>query len=173
MWACSQSTSCGWAFLASLFLACKFMQDKWITQYSNQAWAKLSGLPPWEIGRCEHALSSHLAPRIFWCLVPITGLWQQCKNSTAENCRGPQWIERGNEMSGNPRGPDMWGSVAESKCVMLGRPSRAPGLHLVILIQAEAGVPVANKVTKCDWLRAQKKWQTFVFHKPSNLECCT
>ena len=39
-----------WAFLASLILASKFMQDKC---YSNQAWAKLSGLPPWEIGRCS------------------------------------------------------------------------------------------------------------------------
>ncbi|TEB30807.1 hypothetical protein FA13DRAFT_1630008 [Coprinellus micaceus] len=38
------------AFLAALILASKFTQDKC---YSNCAWAKLSGLPPREIGRCE------------------------------------------------------------------------------------------------------------------------
>jgi hypothetical protein len=36
-------------FLASVILASKFSQDKC---YSNQAWAKLLGLPPQEIGRC-------------------------------------------------------------------------------------------------------------------------
>ncbi|TEB17658.1 hypothetical protein FA13DRAFT_702152 [Coprinellus micaceus] len=41
------------AFLAALILASKFTQDKC---YSNRAWAKLSGLPPREIGRCERAL---------------------------------------------------------------------------------------------------------------------
>jgi hypothetical protein len=33
------------------------MQDRC---YSNQAWAKLSGLPPHEIGRCERALGEAL-----------------------------------------------------------------------------------------------------------------
>src|ERR1700683_3567770 len=40
-------------FLASLILTLKFMQD-WC--YSNKACAKLSGLPPHEIGHCEHIL---------------------------------------------------------------------------------------------------------------------
>ncbi|KAG6371433.1 hypothetical protein JVT61DRAFT_9446 [Boletus reticuloceps] len=48
-------------FLASLILASKFMQDHC---YSNQAWAKLSGLPPHEIGRCERTLGEALE----WCL---------------------------------------------------------------------------------------------------------
>ncbi|KAG1864365.1 hypothetical protein F4604DRAFT_1586543, partial [Suillus subluteus] len=39
-------------FLVSLILASKFMQD---CCYSNCTWAKLSGLPPQEIGRYEHA----------------------------------------------------------------------------------------------------------------------
>ena len=40
-------------FLASHILASKFTQDR---RYSNKTWAKLSGLPPREIGRCERAL---------------------------------------------------------------------------------------------------------------------
>lgn len=49
-------------FLASLILASKFMQDKC---YSNRAWAKLSGLPPREIGRCERALGEALEWRLW------------------------------------------------------------------------------------------------------------
>jgi PHO85 cyclin-5 len=48
-------------FLVSLILASKFMQD-WC--YFNKAWAKLSGLPPCEIGRCEGTLWDALE----WCL---------------------------------------------------------------------------------------------------------
>lgn len=44
-------------FLDSLILASKFLQDKC---YSNRAWEKLLGLPPREIGRCEHALGQAL-----------------------------------------------------------------------------------------------------------------
>ncbi|KAL0576290.1 hypothetical protein V5O48_005699 [Marasmius crinis-equi] len=50
------------AFLASLILASKFTQDKC---YSNRAWAKLSGLPPREIGRCERALGDMLEWRLW------------------------------------------------------------------------------------------------------------
>jgi hypothetical protein len=53
---CSRRT-----FFASLILTSKFMQDRC---YSNKAWAKLSGLPPHEIGRCEGALGNALE----WCL---------------------------------------------------------------------------------------------------------
>ncbi|TFK54190.1 hypothetical protein OE88DRAFT_1624660, partial [Heliocybe sulcata] len=49
-------------FLASLILASKFMQDKC---YSNRAWAKLSGLHPREIGRCERALGEALEWRLW------------------------------------------------------------------------------------------------------------
>jgi len=50
------------AFLASLILASKFTQDKC---YSNRAWAKLAGLPPREIGRCERALGEALEWRLW------------------------------------------------------------------------------------------------------------
>jgi len=50
------------AFLASLILASKFTQDKC---YSNRAWAKLSGLPPKEISRCERALGEALDWRLW------------------------------------------------------------------------------------------------------------
>lgn len=50
------------AFLASLILASKFTQDKC---YSNRAWAKLSGLPPREISRCERALGEALDWRLW------------------------------------------------------------------------------------------------------------
>ncbi|KAI6121474.1 hypothetical protein F5141DRAFT_1090521 [Pisolithus sp. B1] len=49
-------------FLASLILASKFTQDKC---YSNRAWAKLSGLSPREIGRCERALGEALEWRLW------------------------------------------------------------------------------------------------------------
>lgn len=54
-------------FLASLILASKFMQDKC---YSNRAWAKLAGLPPREIGRCERALGEALGWRLWVGKVP-------------------------------------------------------------------------------------------------------
>jgi len=44
-------------FLAALILASKFLQDRC---YSNRAWAKLSGLPAREVGRCERALGDAL-----------------------------------------------------------------------------------------------------------------
>ncbi|OBZ68311.1 hypothetical protein A0H81_11726 [Grifola frondosa] len=50
------------AFLACLILASKFMQDR---SYSNRAWAKLAGLPPREIGRCERALGEALEWRLW------------------------------------------------------------------------------------------------------------
>jgi hypothetical protein len=53
--------------LTSLILASKFTRDKC---YSNRAWAKLSGLPPREIGRCEHALGDALEWRL-WVGKPI------------------------------------------------------------------------------------------------------
>ena len=49
-------------FLACLILASKFMQDR---SYSNRAWAKLAGLPPREIGRCERAVGNVLEWRLW------------------------------------------------------------------------------------------------------------
>ncbi|KZP20480.1 hypothetical protein FIBSPDRAFT_670601, partial [Athelia psychrophila] len=49
-------------FQASLMLASKFTQDRC---YSNKAWAKLSGLPPREIGRCKCALGDALDWRLW------------------------------------------------------------------------------------------------------------
>ncbi|KAK7005689.1 hypothetical protein R3P38DRAFT_3214634 [Favolaschia claudopus] len=57
------------AFLASLILASKFTQDKC---YSNRAWAKLSGLPAREIGRCERALGDALDWRLWVGKTPAT-----------------------------------------------------------------------------------------------------
>ncbi|PPQ62928.1 hypothetical protein CVT24_006168 [Panaeolus cyanescens] len=56
------------AFLASLILASKFFQDKC---YSNKAWAKLSGLPPKEISRCERALGQVLEWRLWVGKKPV------------------------------------------------------------------------------------------------------
>ncbi|KAH7108432.1 hypothetical protein BKA62DRAFT_22394 [Auriculariales sp. MPI-PUGE-AT-0066] len=49
-------------FLAALLLASKFLQDR---SYSNKAWAKLTGLPAREVGRCERALFACLEWRLW------------------------------------------------------------------------------------------------------------
>lgn len=59
------------SFLAALILATKFSQDRC---YSNKAWAKLSGLPPREIGRCERALGQALDWRMW------VGKGEACKS---------------------------------------------------------------------------------------------
>ncbi|TBU33809.1 hypothetical protein BD311DRAFT_651534 [Dichomitus squalens] len=56
-------------FLACLILASKFMQDR---SYSNRAWAKLAGLPPREIGRCERALGEALEWRLWVGKLPAS-----------------------------------------------------------------------------------------------------
>jgi hypothetical protein len=56
------------SFLAALILASKFTQDKC---YSNRAWAKLSGLSPREIGRCERALGEALEWRLWVGKLPV------------------------------------------------------------------------------------------------------
>jgi len=48
--------------LASLLVATKFLQDR---AFSNKAWAKLTGLSPREIGRCERALLQVLEWRLW------------------------------------------------------------------------------------------------------------
>ncbi|KAL1741394.1 hypothetical protein HDZ31DRAFT_76216, partial [Schizophyllum fasciatum] len=49
-------------FLAALVLAHKFIMEKC---YSNRAWAKIAGLPPREVGRCERALGEALDWRLW------------------------------------------------------------------------------------------------------------
>jgi len=49
-------------FVAALILATKFTQDR---VYSNRAWAKISGLEPREVGRCERALGDALEWRLW------------------------------------------------------------------------------------------------------------
>ncbi|KAM6502009.1 hypothetical protein JOM56_001986 [Amanita muscaria] len=56
------------SFLAALILASKFTQDKC---YSNRAWAKLSGLTPREISRCERALGEVLEWRLWVGKLPV------------------------------------------------------------------------------------------------------
>ncbi|KAG1862547.1 hypothetical protein DFJ58DRAFT_715270 [Suillus subalutaceus] len=75
-------------FLASLILASKFMQDRC---YSNRAWAKLSGLPPREIGRCERALGEALEWRLWVGKLPpapvATGrALTKCKSESLDSC---------------------------------------------------------------------------------------
>ncbi|KDQ21547.1 hypothetical protein BOTBODRAFT_40294 [Botryobasidium botryosum FD-172 SS1] len=48
--------------LASIVLAAKFLQDR---AYSNRAWAKLTGLDPIEVTRCERALGDALSWRLW------------------------------------------------------------------------------------------------------------
>jgi len=77
-------------FLASLILASKFMQDRC---YSNRAWAKLSGLPPREIGRCERALGEALEWRLWVGKLPAAPAAprraiSKCKSESNILCSG-------------------------------------------------------------------------------------
>lgn len=71
-------------FLASLILASKFTQDRC---YSNRAWAKLSGLSPREIGRCERALGEALEWRLWVGKLPAaqSGLGRSLTKSKSES----------------------------------------------------------------------------------------
>ncbi|KIK99075.1 hypothetical protein PAXRUDRAFT_823180 [Paxillus rubicundulus Ve08.2h10] len=104
-------------FLASLILASKFMQDRC---YSNRAWAKLSGLPPREIGRCERALGEALEWRLWVGKLPAaqtasTRALTKCKSESdillARNCPVPHPLARidggGTELS-----PPLWSAVS-------------------------------------------------------------
>ncbi len=51
-------------FLATVILASKFLED---ICASNREWAKLAGLPAWEVGRCERAVGEALDWRL-WVL---------------------------------------------------------------------------------------------------------
>ncbi|RDX47459.1 hypothetical protein OH76DRAFT_1306771, partial [Lentinus brumalis] len=49
-------------FIASLILASKFLHDR---SHSNRAWAKLCGLSPREVARCERTLGEALEWRLW------------------------------------------------------------------------------------------------------------
>lgn len=49
-------------FLAAIILASKFVEDICVT---NRQWAKLAGLPAWEVGRCERAVGEALDWRLW------------------------------------------------------------------------------------------------------------
>ncbi|KAI0374027.1 hypothetical protein BV20DRAFT_936524, partial [Pilatotrama ljubarskyi] len=68
-------------FLACLILASKFMQDR---SYSNRAWAKLAGLPPREIGRCERAVGEALEWRLWVGKLPTTS----ASSGSSGSCAG-------------------------------------------------------------------------------------
>lgn len=72
-------------FLASHILASKFTKDRC---YSNKAWAKLSGFPPREIGRCERAPGNALDWRLWDMHPPATVPFPGVK-ATGTCFRGP------------------------------------------------------------------------------------
>lgn len=76
-------------FLASLILASKFTQDKC---YSNRAWAKLSGLPAREIGRCERALGDALEWRLWVGKAPVQS--SQASGSTTAGASSTRPVAR-------------------------------------------------------------------------------
>ena len=94
-------------FLACLILASKFMQDR---SYSNRAWAKLAGLPPREIGRCERALGEALEWRLWVgkCPSPTTNVnttprpVARCRSETSLTfgASAPSSSPQENKMSG-------------------------------------------------------------------------
>lgn len=86
-------------FLACLILASKFMQDR---SYSNRAWAKLAGLPPREIGRCERALGNLLEWRLWVGKGPSPPSKASQGNRTVTRSRSD-----GDVLYGNPRAAAM------------------------------------------------------------------
>lgn len=78
-------------FLACLILASKFMQDR---SYSNKAWAKLAGLPPREIGRCERALGEALEWRLWVGKGPSTSTSTPTAHRAVARCKTELVISR-------------------------------------------------------------------------------
>lgn len=90
-------------FLASLILASKFTQDRC---YSNKAWAKLSGLPPREIGRCERALGDALEWRLWVGKTPPGATPTASGNRPVVRCKsdGELLVGRSNNYGGEYQG---------------------------------------------------------------------
>ncbi|KAI0766478.1 hypothetical protein BC629DRAFT_1538024 [Irpex lacteus] len=77
-------------FLACLILASKFLQDR---SYSNKAWAKLAGLPPREIGRCERAVGEALEWRLWVGKVPATSSTPVGTHRAVARCRSEATLQ--------------------------------------------------------------------------------
>ncbi|TFK44406.1 hypothetical protein BDQ12DRAFT_717562 [Crucibulum laeve] len=85
------------AFLASLILASKFTQDKC---YSNRAWAKLSGLPAREIGRCERALGEALEWRLWVGKAPVASSSAPVQRRAIVKCQSESSLFAASSSSG-------------------------------------------------------------------------
>lgn len=77
-------------FLACLILASKFLQDR---SYSNKAWAKLAGLPPREIGRCERAVGEALEWRLWVGKTPTTTTPPVGTHRAVARCRSESTLQ--------------------------------------------------------------------------------
>ncbi|KAJ3748971.1 hypothetical protein DFH05DRAFT_1388829 [Lentinula detonsa] len=137
------------AFLASLILASKFTQDKC---YSNRAWAKLSGLPPREIGRCERALGDALDWRL-WVgksssqsqASPATSPAGLSNNRSLARCRSESSIlsaptDTGAFLSASEQMPisSSTSTVYHSVETITPECSRSAGLRRAVTLPAEA-----------------------------------
>ncbi|KAJ4498194.1 hypothetical protein C8R41DRAFT_979193 [Lentinula lateritia] len=137
------------AFLASLILASKFTQDKC---YSNRAWAKLSGLPPREIGRCERALGDALDWRL-WVgksssqpqATPITSPANSSNSRPLARSRSESLIpcnptDSGGFLSGSDKRPisPIASTTGRPRELINSEPSRSAGLRRAVTLPAEA-----------------------------------
>ncbi|KAJ3869743.1 hypothetical protein EV359DRAFT_29234 [Lentinula novae-zelandiae] len=136
-------------FLASLILASKFTQDKC---YSNRAWAKLSGLPPREIGRCERALGDALDWRL-WVgksssqpqATPITSPANSSNSRPLARSRSESLIpcnptDSGGFLSGSDKRPisPIASTTGRPRELINSEPSRSAGLRRAVTLPAEA-----------------------------------
>ncbi|TFK23649.1 hypothetical protein FA15DRAFT_670237 [Coprinopsis marcescibilis] len=112
------------AFLAALILASKFTQDKC---YSNRAWAKLSGLPPREIGRCERALGAALEWRLWVGKAPVPPTVAPTTRPVARTQSEPSLFAAASRTSEPP--------VGESSTRVLKRASTLPSDAFADFIQ--------------------------------------
>ncbi|KAJ3844594.1 hypothetical protein F5878DRAFT_85610 [Lentinula raphanica] len=156
------------AFLASLILASKFTQDKC---YSNRAWAKLSGLPPREVGRCERALGDALDWRLW---VGKSSSQSQASPSTtpagASNgrplarCRSESVISASPAEAGGfvgmpdkkPNSPSP--AVCRPSEATASEPSRSAGLRRAVTLPADAFAFDGSKQHDVSRDRAVARW---------------
>lgn len=108
------------AFLASLILASKFMQDRC---FSNRAWAKLSGLPPREIGRCERALGEALEWRLWVGKLPAV---QSASGRALAKCKSENDIQVSENLPMAHMASDSNAFSPDSKATSLRRSATLP-----------------------------------------------
>jgi len=135
------------AFLASLILASKFTQDKC---YSNRAWAKLSGLPPREIGRCERALGEALEWRLWVGKRPVTA---QTLSPTVNRPVVRSQSESSLLQSASSRTTFLVWNEKSTPSAVYSSPSRSisrGGLRRCATLPAEAFTAPISEHTSCD-----------------------